>query len=149
LEEADQVFLEGNRLMLYDVNADTGEMEHVDLDNDGVFETRRPKILILTVEAASGDEAAAKAMALGAKFVRGVSPSSQQRTPEPAAPDDRADLTAAADELVIPHSAATDLLARADSMPFLSFKSLAAKILGPDAPGTKAEIIAALYAKAA
>jgi len=176
--------------MLYQIHADMGRTEDVDLDGDGVPETRRPEIKIMTVEAGSGDEAAAKAMTMGAKFVRGVAPSSQQRIPEPATPASRADLTAkdageapgiaaAASALdkadvrgdmfaidtndpaamaelarivakpVVPRSAAADLLARADSMPFLSFKSLAAKILGPEMPGTKAEIIVALHAKAA
>lgn len=33
--------------------------------------------------------------------------------------------------------------------PFLTFRAAAAKLLGPDAPTTKAEIVAALQAKAA
>lgn len=41
-----------------------------------------------------------------------------------------------------------DLLAKVDEMPFLAFRSAAAKILGPEAPTTKAELVAALQAKA-
>lgn len=120
--------------MLYQIHADMGRTEDVDLDGDGVPETRRPEIKIMTVEAGSGDEAAAKAMTMGAKFVRGVAPAAVQ--PVAASP-------------VASVSAAADLLAKAESMPFLSFKSLAAKILGSEMPGTKAEIIVALHAKAA
>jgi len=43
---------------------------------------------------------------------------------------------------------AASLLAKVDGMPFLTFKSAATKILGPDAPTTKAEIVASLQAKA-
>lgn len=39
------------------------------------------------------------------------------------------------------------LLARADSLKFMAFKSAAAKILGGPAPATKDEIVAALLAK--
>lgn len=43
---------------------------------------------------------------------------------------------------------AASLLAKVNDMPFLTFKSAATKILGPDAPTTKAEIVAALQVKA-
>lgn len=47
-----------------------------------------------------------------------------------------------------PAAQASALLAKVADMPFLSFKSAATKILGPDAPATKAELVAALLAKA-
>lgn len=44
---------------------------------------------------------------------------------------------------------ASELLAKVGDMPFLSFKSAAAKILGAECPAKKDEIVAALQAKAA
>jgi len=45
-------------------------------------------------------------------------------------------------------NAASDLLAKADSLHFKTFEKQAREILGDDLPDTKAEIIAALEAKA-
>ncbi len=58
--------------MLYAVSADMGGYTLLDLDGDGVAETKAPNVQVMTVEAATGDEAAALAVAQGAKFVRGV-----------------------------------------------------------------------------
>jgi hypothetical protein len=44
-------------------------------------------------------------------------------------------------------STAADLIAAADGMNFMAFKSAAAKVLADGVPSTKAEIIAALQAK--
>lgn len=177
--------------MLYEIMADMGRTEDVDLDGDGIAETRRPEIKIMTVEASTGDEAAAKAMTLGAKFVRGVSPAKVQPAAKPAgmtaaqvddsmrsmmqairemgdrAPtelhvkdfgaagdgvtDDSAAVQATMNAAVNapPRQAAKDLLARADGMHHKTLAAAAAKILGDATPSTKAEIIAALHAKAA
>lgn len=53
------------------------------------------------------------------------------------------------DEPVASDISAADLLAKVDSLHFKTFQAAASKILGPDAPTTKAELIAALQAKAA
>ena len=45
-------------------------------------------------------------------------------------------------------STAADLIAAADGMNFMAFKSVASKLLPDGVPSTKAEIIAALQAKA-
>ncbi|OWJ67438.1 hypothetical protein [Inquilinus limosus] len=72
--------------MLYDVTGATFEL--LDLNGDGIADTKKAVAQTVTVEAASGDEAAALAMAQGLQVVTGVNVASRDAEDAPSATAD-------------------------------------------------------------
>lgn len=68
--------------MLYDVTGATFEL--LDLNGDGIPDTRRPVVQTVTVDAESGDHAAELAVANGLHVVNSVVPSAYVTAPAEA-----------------------------------------------------------------